>query len=90
MGIFDRQDIRNAMRSNPWIIDIAARWQREETTWEDIERVVEDFICDIWLMSKEEVNTAHVAEILAVVNVCRMEGVEEMSQQKEYQRMVSF
>ena len=35
---------------------------------EDIDRIVNDFICEHWLIQPEEVTTKHVADVLKVAN----------------------
>ena len=47
--------------------DIAGKPADQRTT-EDIDRVVNDFICEYWLMRPEEVTSKHVADVLTVAN----------------------
>ena len=64
---FELDDLVENLKKASWVADIAGKPADQRTT-EDIDRVVNDFICEHWLMQPEEVTTKHVADVLKVAN----------------------
>ncbi len=64
---FELDDLVDNLKKAPWVADIAGKPADQRTT-EDIDRVVNDFVCEYWLMRPEEVTTKHVADVLTVAN----------------------
>ena len=64
---FEIDDLTKYLKQAPWVAEIAAK-PTDRRTHEDLERVVEDFICDFWLMRPEEATTKHVADVLKVAD----------------------
>lgn len=64
---FELDDLIENLKKEPWVADIARKSADSRTT-EDIDRIVNDFICEYWLMQPEEVTTKHVADVLKVAN----------------------
>ena len=64
---FEIEDLSENLKKAPWVAEIAGKPADLRTT-EDIDRVVNDFICEYWLMRPEEVTTKHVADVLKVAN----------------------
>jgi len=64
---FEIEDLSENLKKAPWVADIAGKPADQRTT-EDIDRVVNDFICEYWLMRPEEVTSKHVADVLKVAN----------------------
>ena len=64
---FEINDLIDNLKKAPWVAEIAAKSADQRTT-EDIDRVVNDFICEYWLMQPEEVTTKNVADVLKVAN----------------------
>ena len=60
---FELDDLIDNLKKAPWVAEIAAKPADQRTT-EDIDRVVNDFICEHWLMQPEEVTSKHVADVL--------------------------
>lgn len=60
---YEREDIINALKEEPWVKDIAAKPADQRTT-EDIDRIVNDFYCEHWLMKPEEVTSKDVAQLM--------------------------
>ena len=60
---FEVEDLVENLKKAPWVSDIAGKPADKRTT-EDIDRVVNDFICEHWLMQPEEVTSKHVADVL--------------------------
>ena len=55
------------LKKAPWVAEIAGKTADNRTT-ADIDRVVNEFICEYWLMRPEEITTKHVADVLKVAN----------------------
>ncbi len=64
---FELNDIVDNLKKESWVAEIAAKPAVQRTT-DDIDRVVNDFICKYWLMKPEEVTTKDVADILKVAD----------------------
>ena len=64
---FDLEDLAENLKKEPWVAEIAGKSADSRTT-EDIDRIVNDFICEYWLMQPEEVTTKHVADVLKVAD----------------------
>lgn len=64
---FEMEDLTKNLKEAPWVAEIAAKSAADRTS-EDISRVVEDFICEYWLMRPEEVTTKDVADVLKVAD----------------------
>ena len=60
---FEIEDLAENLKKAPWVADIAGKPADKRTT-EDIDLIVNDFICNHWLMRPEEVTTKHVADVL--------------------------
>lgn len=60
---FEREDVINALKEEPWVKDIAAKPADQRTT-EDIDRIVNDFYCEHWLMKPEEVTSKDLAQLM--------------------------
>ena len=60
---FELDDHIDNLKKAPWVAEIDAKPAYQRTT-EDIDRVVNDFICEHWLMQPEEVTSTHVADVL--------------------------
>lgn len=64
---FELDDLVENLKKASWVAEIAAK-SANSRTMEDIDRVVNDFICEYWLMRPEEVTSKHVADVLTVAN----------------------
>lgn len=64
---FELDDLIENLKKEPWVAEIAGKSADSRTT-EDIDRIVNDFICEYWLMQPEEVTTKHVADVQKVAN----------------------
>lgn len=64
---FELDDLVENLKKAPWVAEIAAKPACNRTT-EDIDRVVNDFICEYWLTRPEEVTTKDVADVLKVAD----------------------
>lgn len=64
---FELDDLVENLKKAPWVAEIAAKPACNRTT-EDIDRVVNDFICEYWLTRPEEVTTKDVADVLEVAD----------------------
>ena len=64
---FEMDDLVENLKKAPWVAEIAGKPANSRTK-EDISRVVEDFICEYWLMQPEEVTTEDVADVLKVAD----------------------
>ena len=64
---FELDDLVDNLKKAPWVAEIASKSADSRTT-EDIDRVVNDFICEYWLMQPEEVTTKNVADVLKVAD----------------------
>ena len=60
---FEREDVINALKEEPWVKDIAGKPADQRTT-EDIDRIVNEFYCEHWLMKPEEVTSKDVAQLM--------------------------
>lgn len=64
---FELDDLVDNLKKAPWVAEIASKSADCRTT-EEIDRVVNDFICEYWLMQPEEVTTKNVADVLKVAD----------------------
>ena len=64
---FDLDDLVENLKKESWVAEIAAKPACNRTT-EDIDRVVNNFICEYWLTKPEEVTTKDVADVLEVAD----------------------
>ena len=64
---FELDDLVENLKKAPWVADIAGK-PADQCTTEDIDRIVNDFICEYWLMQPEEVTTKDVADVLKVAD----------------------
>lgn len=64
---FEMDDLVENLKKAPWVAEIAGKPANSRTK-EDISRVVENFICEYWLMQPEEVTTKDVADVLKVAD----------------------
>jgi len=65
---FEIEDLVENLKKAPWVTDAAEWYAVGLETKEDIDRIVNDFICEHWLMQPKEVTTKHVADVLKVAN----------------------
>lgn len=63
----DVNDIARHIKNEPWVKDIAAM-PTHERTWQMNVRIVEEFIAKYWVLSKEEITTRMVADVLRVAD----------------------
>ena len=64
---FELDDLVDNLKKAPWVAEIASKSADSRTT-EEIDRVVNDFICEYWLIQPEEVTTKNVADVLKVAD----------------------
>ena len=64
---FELDDLLENLKKAPWVAEIAGKTADNRTT-ADIDRVVNEFICEYWLMRPEEITTKPVADVLKVAN----------------------
>ena len=64
---FEIEDLVENLKKEPWVAEIAGKPADKRTT-EDIDLIVNNFICEHWLMQPEEVTSKHVADVLLVAN----------------------
>ena len=64
---FEMDDLVENLKKAPWVADIAGK-PADQCTTEDIDRIVNDFICEYWLTRPEEVTTKDVADVLKVAD----------------------
>lgn len=64
---FEIEDLVDNLKKEPWVTEIARKYVDERTT-EDVDRIVNDFVCKHWLMQPEEVTSKHVADVLMVAD----------------------
>lgn len=64
---FEMDDLVDNLKKAPWVAEIAGK-PADQRTAADIDRVVNDFICEHWLMRPEEVTTKDVADVLKVAD----------------------
>lgn len=64
---FEMDDLLENLKKAPWVADIAGKSADQRTT-EDIDRIVNDFICEYWLTRPEEVTAKDVADVLKVAD----------------------
>ena len=64
---FELDDLVENLKKAPWVAEIAGK-SADQCTTEDIDRVVNDFICEYWLTRPEEVTTKDVADVLKVAD----------------------
>ncbi len=64
---FELNDIVDNLKQEPWVAEIARKAAYQRKT-EDINKVVNDFICKYWSMRPAEVTSKDVADILKVAD----------------------
>ena len=64
---FELDELVDNLKKAPWVAEVASKSADNRTT-EEIDRVVNDFICEYWLMQPEEVTTKNVADVLKVAD----------------------
>ena len=64
---FEMDNLVENLKKAPWVAEIAGKPANSRTT-EDIDRVVNSFICEYWLTRPEEVTTKDVADVLKVAD----------------------
>ena len=64
---FEIEDLVDNLKKEPWVTEIARKPADQRTT-ADVDRIVNDFICEYWLMQPEEVTSKHVADVLMVAD----------------------
>ena len=64
---FELDDLVENLKKAPWVAEIAGK-SADQCTTEDVDRVVNDFICEYWLTRPEEVTTKDVADVLKVAD----------------------
>lgn len=64
---FELDDLTENLKKETWVTGIAGKPADSRTT-DDIDRIVNDFICKYWLMQPEEVTTKEVADVLKVAD----------------------
>ena len=64
---FELDDLVENLKKAPWVAEIAGKPANSRTT-EDIDRVVNSFICEYWLTRPEEVTTKDVADVVKVAD----------------------
>ena len=65
---FEIEDLAENLKNEPWVAEIAGKGSMITLPMEDIDLIVNHFICEHWLMRPEEVTTKHVADILKVAD----------------------
>ena len=65
---FEIEDLAENLKKEPWVVEIAGKGSMITLPTEDIDLIVNDFICEHWLMRPEEVTTKHVADVLKVAD----------------------
>lgn len=65
---FEIEDLAENLKKEPWVAEIARKGSMITLPMEDIDHIVNNFICEHWLMRPEEVTTKHVADVLKVAN----------------------
>ena len=65
---FEIEDLAENLKKEPWVAEIAGKGSMITLPMEDIDLIVNNFICEHWLMRPEEVTTKHVADILKVAD----------------------
>ena len=64
---FELDELAENLKKAPWVAEIAGK-PADKRTREDIDRIVNDFICVNYLMQPEEVTTKDVADVLKVAD----------------------
>ena len=64
---FEMDDLVDNLKKAPWVAEIAGK-PTDQRTAADIDRVVNDFICEHWLMRPEKVTIKDVADVLKVAD----------------------
>ena len=65
---FEIDDLAEILKKEPWVAEIAGKGSIITLPTEDINLIVNDFICEYWLMRPEEVTSKHVADVLKVAD----------------------
>ena len=65
---FEIEDLAENLKKEPWVVEIAGKGSMITLPTEDIDLIVNDFICEHWMMRPEEVTTKHVADVLKVAD----------------------
>ena len=60
---WDVQELKSYLTKEPWVVDIA---NNPDRTFDDIEKVVECFICKYYLMTPDELTTKDIADLFNV------------------------
>ena len=65
---FEIEDLAENLKKEPWVAEIAGKGSMITLPMEDIDLIVNNFICEHWLMRLGEVTTKHVADVLKVAD----------------------
>ncbi len=65
---FEIEDLTENLKKEPWVAEIAGKGSMITLPMEDIDLIVNYFICEHWLIRPEEVTTKHVADVLKVAD----------------------
>ena len=63
---FEIEDLAENLKKEPWVAEIAGKGSMITLPMEDIDLIVNNFICEHWLTRPEEVTAKHVADVLKV------------------------
>lgn len=64
---YDRKDVLEALKKDPWVKDIAKKGAGIITK-KETKRIVEEFFCKHWMMKPEEVTSKDVTQLLKYVD----------------------
>ena len=65
---FEIEDLTKNLKKEPWVSEIAGKGSMITLPMEDIDLIVNNFICEYWLMRPEEVSSKHVVDVLKVAD----------------------
>ena len=65
---FEIEDLAENLKKEPWVAEIAGKGSMITLPMEDIDLIVNHFICEHWLIRPEEVTTKHVTDVLKVAD----------------------
>ena len=65
---FEIEDLTKNLKKEPWVSEIAGKGSMITLPMEDIDLIVNNFICEYWLMRPEEVTSKHVVDVLKVAD----------------------
>ena len=65
---FEIEYLAENLKKEPWVSEIAGKGSMITLPMEDIDLIVNNFICEYWLIRPEEVTTKHVADVLKVAD----------------------